>query len=79
MCSKSKYTERSKVVGSIGGGMLGGAMAYSACNIVFGVPSAGTSFLWCGIVATSVGGYAGSSILGQIGENRGEVLYEITR
>ena len=79
MCIKSKYTQRGKAVGSIGGGIIGGTVAYSACNLVFGIPSAGTSFLWCGIVATSVGGYAGGKIAGDYMEGRGQVLYEVTR
>jgi len=79
VCAKSKFTQRGKMVGSIAGGALVGGAAYGACNLVFGVPSLGTSFLWCGIVATGVGGYVGSQAVGKFGEYSGELIYEKTR
>jgi hypothetical protein len=57
----------------VGGGFGGIATAYVTCNLVFGIESAGTSLLWCGIVAGAAGSY-----LGGRGEKVGEILYETT-
>lgn len=76
-CSKSKYTQTGKAVGSIGGGALGGAVAtWATCSIVFGLPTSGTSFFWCAVVAGAGGGYAGGKYGGEYGESKGEVLYK---
>jgi hypothetical protein len=45
-----------KSSGKVLGGAAGTALGYAACNLVFGVPSAGTSLFWCGIVAGAAGG-----------------------
>ncbi|MBU2872007.1 hypothetical protein [Colwellia sp. E2M01] len=76
-CSKSQYTQTGKAVGSIGGGVLGGAVAtWATCSIVFGLPTGGTSFFWCAVVAGVGGGYAGGKYGGEYGESKGEVLYK---
>jgi hypothetical protein len=76
-CSKSKYTQTGKAVGSISGGALGGAVAtWATCSIVFGLPTGGTSFFWCAVVAGGGGGYVGGKYGGEYGESKGEVLYE---
>jgi len=76
-CSKSKYTQAGKAFGSIGGGTLGGAVAtWATCSIVFGLPTGGTSFFWCALVAGGGGGYIGGNYGGEYGESKGEVLYE---
>ncbi len=61
---------------SVAGGAVGGFLAYEACNVVFGIPSAGTSLLWCGIIAGAAGGYLGGNWLNQVLENRAIILYE---
>lgn len=77
-CAKTKFTETGKVTGSIGGGMLGGsAAAYGTCNLLFGLESAGTSLLWCAVVAGAVGAYGGSKYGGKLGETTGRVIYEV--
>jgi hypothetical protein len=76
-CSKAKVVEPMKVSGSIAGGMLGGSAAsYVTCNLVFGLPSGGSSFLWCAVVAGAAGGYAGSKVGGKATENLGNYIYE---
>lgn len=75
-CSRSQHTETGRAIGSIGGGAAGGALAaYGVCSLVFGLPSAGSSFLWCSIVAGASGGYAGSKVMGRAGETVGEKIY----
>jgi hypothetical protein len=75
-CSKSKYTQAGKAVGSVGGGMAAGYATYVGCNILFGLESAGTSLLWCTIVAGVSVGYYGAKHGGAFGESKGEILYE---
>ena len=79
-CTKSKYTERGAAVVSIGGGVLGGLGAtYITCTLAFGVPSGGSSALWCAIVAGGVGGIAGGTIGAKAGGIAGEELYKYKR
>ncbi|MBE0457413.1 hypothetical protein [Pseudoalteromonas prydzensis] len=76
-CTKAKYVESGKAIGAVGGGILGGAVAtWATCSIVFGLPSSGTSFFWCAVVAGGSGGYAGGKYGGEYGGSKGEVLYE---
>ena len=73
-----KYTESGRLTGSIGGGALGGfSGAYFTCNIFFGIETAGTSLLWCGLVAGGLGAYAGGTAGGSSFEFIGEKLYEV--
>jgi len=68
------------LVGSLGGasagGWLGGPLGYGACNLVFGVPTGGSSLFWCGLVGAAAGGYFGGSAGGDIVKYGGELLYE---
>lgn len=76
-CTKSKFSEGGRLVGSIGGGAAGGAIAaYSVCNVVFGLPSGGTSLLWCGIVAGGAGGVVGGNLGGSFLQGQGSIVYE---
>ncbi|VAW49893.1 hypothetical protein MNBD_GAMMA04-170, partial [hydrothermal vent metagenome] len=75
-CGKTTAGEGGRLVGSVGAGIGGGLAGYGLCNLVFSVPSAGTSLLWCGIVMGVAGGYAGGKFGGNFGKERGEVLYE---
>ncbi|MGI9282091.1 MAG: hypothetical protein ACR2PX_21015 [Endozoicomonas sp.] len=79
MCSRAKIVEPMKVSGSIAGGMLGGtAASYVTCSLVFGLPSGGSSFLWCAVAAGAAGGYAGSKVGGKATENFGNFVYEVS-
>ena len=76
-CTKSVYSEGGRFGGSVAGGALGGlATSYLLCNLVFGLPSGGSSLLWCGIVAGGAGGVVGGNILGGALKEGGETLYE---
>jgi len=78
-CTKTKYKETGRFAGSVGGGIGGGfAGSYLGCNLVFGLESAGTSLLWCTLVAGATGGYFGSKGLGQVGSSLGEGVYSIS-
>ncbi|MCW8934913.1 MAG: hypothetical protein OQK98_09325 [Gammaproteobacteria bacterium] len=66
-------------MGSVAGGTGGGiASACITCNLVFGLETAGTSLLWCGIVAGVAGGYFGGKYAGVATGFAGEKLYETT-
>lgn len=76
-CDFTKYSLRGEAVGGLVGGAAGGYLAsYGTCNLVFGLPSSGTSMFWCAVVAgmagTAAGGYVGSVR----GKAAGEALYE---
>jgi len=75
-CGKTTAGKGGRLVGSLGGGVLGGLAGYGACNLVFGIPTGGTSLLWCGIVMGVAGSYAGGKLLGHELKGRSEVLYE---
>ncbi len=75
-CGRTGFKETGRVAGSVVGGAVGGYLAYEACNVVFAVPSAGTSLLWCGIIAGGVGGYLGSNSASGVGQKFGSTLYE---
>ncbi len=76
-CTKSVYSEGGRLAGSIGGGAAGGALGgYVLCNLIFGLPSGGSSLLWCGIVVGGVGGVAGGTYASDITQSIGETIYE---
>ena len=78
-CTKTSFKEGGRLTGSVIGGAGGGfASAYITCNLLFGLETAGTSLLWCGIVAGAVGGYAGGKHAGSGGEWMGDKIYETT-
>ena len=73
-----KYTEGGRLVGSIGGGALGGfSGVYITCNMIFGLETAGTSLLWCGLVAGAAGAYTGANMFSKGGEKTGVLVYEV--
>jgi hypothetical protein len=49
---------------------------YLTCNLVFGLETAGTSLLWCGVVAGGAGGYFGANYIGKGTQATGEILYK---
>jgi len=76
-CGKTTAGEGGRLVGSIFGGAGGGAVAaYTTCNLLLGLPTVGSSLLWCGIVAGVVGSYAGGELFGDFGKSRSEMLYD---
>ncbi len=78
-CTKTSFKEGGRLAGSLGGGYYAGvATAYVTCNILFGLESAGTSLLWCSIIAGVVGGTAGGKYAGDGVEAIGEELYNTT-
>ncbi|GAB1262654.1 hypothetical protein [Aurantivibrio plasticivorans] len=78
-CSRTKYEQTGRVVGSVGGGAVSGTLAtYLTCNLLFGLETAGTSLLWCTILAGAAGGYGGSQLFGSWGEDAGSEIYHRT-
>jgi len=76
-CMRTSFREGGRLIGSVGGGIAGGAAAsYAVCTLVFALPTGGTSALWCGIVAGGAGGYLGGSYIGAGVKEIGGVLYE---
>lgn len=76
-CAKAKYVETGKAAGAIGGGIVSGGLAtWGVCSVAFGLPSGGTSLLWCGIVVGGGGGYLGGKYFSEKGDKLGGVLYE---
>lgn len=74
---RTQFEEAGWLAGSIGGGISGGyAGLYLSCNVLFGVQTAGSSLLWCGISGAVAGGYVGSRYIGQVAEGVGSMLYE---
>jgi len=79
-CSKTKYLEGGRLSGSIGGSAMAGFSAsYLTCNILLGVESAGSSLLWCRLIAGGVGTYKGGEYGASMGESRGKLLYEVIK
>jgi len=77
-CNHAKYKETGKAVGSIiGGSFVGAITSYVTCGILFGLPSSGTSFFWCSLIAGASGGYIGGSGGGLGGQWAGNKLYSI--
>jgi hypothetical protein len=77
-CNETKYTETGKAAGNVVGGIGGGVIAsWAVCNLVFGLPSGGTSMFWCSLVAGASGGYVGGEALGKWSEGKGKELYKV--
>lgn len=79
VCTRARFVEGAKLVGSVGGGYAGGvagsAVSTSACFVVLGALS-GPGALACTIVGAVAGGYSGG-VLGEMGgEAIGIKLYE---
>lgn len=75
-CRKAAVVEGSAFGGRVGGGLAGGAIAYTTCNAFLAAPTVGTSLLWCGIVAGAAGGVAGGMGGGWFLGSAGDVLFE---
>ncbi len=77
-CHKAMMVEGGGFAGRTAGGVVGGFIGYATCNAVFGIPSVGTSLLWCGLVAGAVGGVVGGAGGGWAGKSIGQRLFENT-
>ncbi len=75
-CGRTGFKETGRVAGNVAGGLVGASIAYATCNVIFGLPSAGTSLLWCGIVVGASSGYIASNIISTEGVKQGEIIYE---
>ena len=75
-CKQTEFSEGGRLVGSVGGGAIGGWAAYGTCNLLFGLESGGTSLLWCGIVAAGAGGYFSGNYFGNVGKASGKLVYK---
>jgi hypothetical protein len=75
-CGRTGFKETGRVAGNVAGGFAGSAIAFITCNLVFGLPSAGSSLLWCGIIVGASSGYVASNKASGYFEKKGEVLYE---
>lgn len=80
-CSRAKYVQGGKLVGGVAGAAAGGVVGAEAgrraCQIVLGMALKGKGKLVCAIVGGATGGYVGGSGGGIVGENVGDVLYEL--
>jgi hypothetical protein len=82
-CRKAKYVEGVSLVGSTGGsiagGSIGGFLGGTGCVLFLGVTTGGPGALACTVIGGAVAGAAGGSVVGDIGEMFGELLYEVTQ
>jgi len=71
-CRRAKYVEGTALMGSLGGGSVGGFLGGMAgtgiCAFVLGISTGGPGALACGVVGGAVGG----KFLGDFGSERGE-------
>ncbi|WP_062384792.1 hypothetical protein [Pseudomonas abietaniphila] len=79
-CRKAQYVEGGKLVGSLGGGSLGGAVgalaAAGRCAAVFGPPTAGIGAVACVAVVGGFSAWGVGELESAGGGFIGEVLYE---
>jgi hypothetical protein len=79
-CRKARYVEGGKLVGSLGGGSLGGAIgalaAAGPCAAVFGPPTAGIGAVACAAVVGGISAWGVGELGSAGGGFIGEVLYE---
>ena len=76
-CARTSFGEGGRLTGNIiGGGISGYMAAYGACNLLFSLPTAGTSLLWCGIVVGAVGGYVGGGYASNYMKEKSEAVYD---
>lgn len=76
-CQRTRAVEGADWAGRTAGGMLGGGVAaYGVCSTLFALPSAGSSLLWCGLIAGAAGGVAGGVVGGSVFTGAAEVVYD---
>jgi len=76
-CRRVKYVEGGRLSGSVVGGSAGAFAGTLVCGAM-GLATGGPGGVACGIIMAGVGGFAGGAKGGDVGENVGEVLYEVT-
>jgi hypothetical protein len=80
MCTKAKYVEVAKLVGSIGGGygagLVGATLGGGACSVVIGLPTFGVGVIGCTVVFGAASAYVGGVSGERVGERIGEILYD---
>ena len=74
-CTKVKYSQRGRVIGSTAGGTLGAAAGLAGCAVV-GLTTAGIGGVACAIIVGAAGSVAGGIGGGSAGESGGEIIYE---
>ncbi|MFG0539264.1 hypothetical protein ACF8EA_03520 [Pseudomonas sp. YQ_5] len=76
-CRRAKYVEGTALMGSLGGGSVGGFLGGMAgtgiCAVVLGISTGGPGALACAVVGGAVGG----KILGDFGSERGERMGDL--
>lgn len=77
-CTKAKYVEGSKLVGSLGGAAAGAGVATMICVTALGLTT-GPGALACGVIIGGILGWRGGEIGGKGGEMTGELLYEVSQ
>lgn len=70
-CHRAMLVKGGGFVGRAGVGSMGGSLAYSACSLLFSIESAGSSFLWCGIVVGAAGSVTGGLLGNWVGKSAG--------
>ncbi|WP_219268924.1 hypothetical protein [Pseudomonas sp. Xaverov 259] len=80
LCSRAKYVEPAKLLGSVAGAARGGALGAKVtrrvCSMVMGIALKGRGELICGVLGGAAGGAVGGSIGGLGGEMVGELIYQ---
>lgn len=74
-CTKVKYSQRGRVIGSTAGGTLGAAAGLAGCAVV-GLTTAGIGGVACAIIIGAAGSVAGGIGGGSAGESGGEIIYK---
>ncbi|RJX77891.1 hypothetical protein [Pseudomonas sp. LS-2] len=78
-CRKARYVEGGKLIGSLGGGVVGGSfgsvVSEKLCTVLLGVITRGRGVTACVAVGSGLGGWGGGEIGGLSGEKVSEVLY----
>ncbi|MEB0206814.1 hypothetical protein [Pseudomonas sp. CCC3.1] len=82
-CKRIKFTETGSFLGGVAGGAAAGAVLTGSTVgyvcFVIGVPTGGVGTLICGIAVVGVASFASGAIGGVIGEEAGDVIYEIVK
>ncbi|MGZ0784551.1 PAAR domain-containing protein [Pseudomonas saponiphila] len=82
-CERVRLTEGGGFLGAVGGsavvaGYLSGGAAGALC-VALGVPTGGTATVVCVLAVVGAGSYASGAAIGALGEQTGEVIYEMTQ
>ncbi|NWB90548.1 hypothetical protein [Pseudomonas agarici] len=80
-CKKATYVEGSSLLGSLGGGALGGTVGSGLAGIIcvgLSIPTGGGAALACAVIGGAAGGMAGGALGTKGGELMGDYLYRQT-